>query len=201
MPGVEEGRRAVGGKLARTRDSIIAATMGLALAGQAAPVVRDIADASGVSARTVFQHFTDTEHLYLEVLGRVLLGLVSGIPEPAAGGLLAERIGIVVEHRAARFEQWLAIWPFVDTLQRRSSAALDQVQRLYTVGRVRLAQWLDPELARLPERERDHVLNAAAALLTPEGWIVLRQRLGLTPEEARDVWQAHVTRLVGGRPA
>jgi hypothetical protein len=36
-----------------------------------------------------------------------------------------------------------------------------------------------------PERTR----NAVAMALTPEGWIVLRERLGLTVEQAREEWR------------
>ena len=42
------------------------------MAGEVAPIVRDIAKMAGVSARTVFQHFADTAELYVAVLGRVL---------------------------------------------------------------------------------------------------------------------------------
>ena len=49
-----------GDRVARTREAIVASALALALAGQVAPIVRDIAKMAGVSARTVFQHFADT---------------------------------------------------------------------------------------------------------------------------------------------
>ena len=65
-----------GDRVARTREAIIASALALALAGEVAPIVRDIAKMAGVSARTVFQHFSDTAELYVAVLGRVLAAVV-----------------------------------------------------------------------------------------------------------------------------
>ena len=64
----------------RTREAIVASTLTLAMEGEVAPIVRDIAKLAGVSARTVFQHFADTAELYVAVLGRVLSTLASDPP-------------------------------------------------------------------------------------------------------------------------
>ena len=61
-----------GDRVARTREAIVSSTLTLAMEGEVAPIVRDIAKLAGVSARTVFQHFADTAELYVAVLGRVL---------------------------------------------------------------------------------------------------------------------------------
>src|SRR5712664_3204737 len=73
-----------GDRVARTREAIIASALALALAGEVAPIVRDIAKMAGVSARTVFQHFSDTAELYVAVLTRVLSTLASD-PSANAG--------------------------------------------------------------------------------------------------------------------
>ena len=49
-----------GDRVARTREAIVSSTLTLAMEGEVAPIVRDIAKLAGVSARTVFQHFADT---------------------------------------------------------------------------------------------------------------------------------------------
>ena len=38
---------------------------------------------------------------------------------------------------------------------------------------------------------RERTLNALAMALTPESWIVLRERLGLTVDQARDELALH----------
>ena len=72
-----------GDRVARTREAIVSSALALAMDGEVAPIVRDIAKLAGVSARTVFQHFADTAELYVAVLGRVLTA-VRGEAQPAA---------------------------------------------------------------------------------------------------------------------
>ncbi|HEY2743243.1 MAG TPA: TetR/AcrR family transcriptional regulator, partial [Polyangia bacterium] len=93
QPQVQQAGR--GDRVARTREAIVSSTLTLAMEGEVAPIVRDIAKLAGVSARTVFQHFADTAELYVAVLGRVLTGL-RGEAQPAPGGALDERIMAVI---------------------------------------------------------------------------------------------------------
>jgi hypothetical protein len=81
------------------------------------------------------------------------------------------------------------MWTFVETLQRRSSEAGERVNQLYATNREQLEQSFGEELTALPGDNRERTLNAVAMTLTPEGWIVLRERLGLTVEQARDEWR------------
>jgi AcrR family transcriptional regulator len=181
-----------GDRVARTREAIVASTLTLAMEGEVAPIVRDIAKLAGVSARTVFQHFADTAELYVAVLGRVLTTLAS---DPSATnsangqGALDERISDAIGQRAGRYEKLVPMWTFVETLQRRSSEAGEKVSQLYTANREQLAEAFDAELTTMPGENRERTLNALAMALTPEGWIVLRERLGLTVEQAREEWR------------
>jgi AcrR family transcriptional regulator len=177
-----------GDRVARTREAIVASTLTLAMEGEVAPIVRDIAKLAGVSARTVFQHFADTAELYVAVLGRVLGNLANDPPAGASGnhGALDERITAAVGQRAGRYEKLAPMWTFVETLQRRSSEAGEKVNRLYADNREQLAEAFGTELTAMPGESRERTLNALAMALTPEGWIVLRERLGLTAEQARD---------------
>ena len=106
--------------------------------GEVAPIVRDIAKLAGVSARTVFQHFADTAELYVAVLGRVLAAVVGEAPEPGAAWPLDERIAVIINQCAERYEKLLPMWTFVETLQRRSSEAADMVVQMYTANREQL---------------------------------------------------------------
>ncbi len=160
--------------------------------GEVAPIVRDIAKLAGVSARTVFQHFADTAELYVAVLGRVLSTLASDPPAKNGTGNqgeLDERISAAIGQRAGRYEKLVPMWTFVETLQRRSSEAGERVNQLYATNREQLEQSFGEELTALPGDSRERTLNAVAMTLTPEGWIVLRERLGLTVEQAREEWR------------
>src|SRR5471030_1649026 len=102
-----------GDRVARTREAIVSSTQTLAQDGEVAPIVRDIAKLAGVSARTVFQHFADTAELYVAVLGRVLTTVTGGQPEINRQWPLDQRIGVVVNHRAERYETVRPMWTFI----------------------------------------------------------------------------------------
>jgi AcrR family transcriptional regulator len=184
-----------GDRVARTREAIIASALALALAGEVAPIVRDIAKMAGVSARTVFQHFSDTAELYVAVLSRTLAAVVGEAPAPGSTGPIDERVATIINQCSERCERLLPMWTFVETLQRRSSDAADMVVQMYTANRMQLSHWFDRELTALPPETRERTLNALAMALAPESWVVLRQRLGLTVEQARDELR-FVTRAV-----
>jgi AcrR family transcriptional regulator len=177
-----------GDRVAKTREAIVAATLTLAMAGEVAPIVRDIAQMAGVSARTVFQHFSDTAELYVAVLTRVM-AVMADLPEPMIGWSLERRIDGVSDAMSSRFEQFVPLWPFFQALQQRSTEAAGLFVALYAGSRTQLGQWFASELATLSEQARERTLNAICMSMAPEGWIVLRKRLGLDVEQARDEWR------------
>jgi AcrR family transcriptional regulator len=178
-----------GDRVARTREAIIAATLTLAMEGEVAPIVRDIAQLAGVSARTVFQHFSDTAELYVAVLGRVLIALTADLPEAGLGWPLERRIDVIADVFAMRFEHVLPMWPFLQALQQRSAEAAGLIVGMYGASRTRLGQWFLQELTVLSAAARERTLNALCMSLAPEGWVVLRQRLALGVDDARDEWR------------
>lgn len=178
-----------GDRVARTREAIVASALALAAAGQVAPIVRDIAQMAGVSARTVFQHFADTAELYVAVLGRVLAALVGEAPELVASGPIEERITLLINQCAHRYEQLRPMWTFVETLQSRSSEAAGMISHIYSTNTASLSQAFAGELGALPPESRDRALTALALAIAPESWVVLRQRLGLSVEQAREELQ------------
>src|SRR5204863_9975296 len=96
-----------GGRVARTREAIVASALALALAGEVAPIVRDIAKMAGVSARTVFQHFSDTAELYVAVLSRVLAAVVGEAADHGTAWPIDERIAMIIDQCGDRGEHLL----------------------------------------------------------------------------------------------
>jgi AcrR family transcriptional regulator len=173
-------------RVARTREAIIASALALALAGEVAPIVRDIAKMAGVSARTVFQHFADTAELYVAVLGRILAAVVGEPPDVSAGWPIEDRMALIINQGSERCERLLPMWIFVENLQRRSPEASDLVVSMYSANRMHLSRCFDRELTALPPETRERMLNALALAHAPESWVMLRHRLGLTVEQARE---------------
>jgi AcrR family transcriptional regulator len=174
-----------GDRVARTREAIVGSALALALAGEVAPIVRDIAKMAGVSARTVFQHFADTAELYVAVLTRVMAAALGEVDFNMSWPL-DERIAMIINQCSERGERLLPMWTFVETLQRRSTEASDMIVQMYTANRAQLSSWFEHELAALPADSRERTLNALAMTLAPESWVVLRERLGLSVDQARD---------------
>src|SRR5258707_2960410 len=96
-----------GDRVARTREAIIASALALALAGEVAPIVRDIAKMAGVSARSAFQHLSDTAELYVAVLSRVLAAVVGEAPDHETALAIADRIGMIIDLCSDRCERLL----------------------------------------------------------------------------------------------
>ncbi|HLM15121.1 MAG TPA: TetR/AcrR family transcriptional regulator [Reyranella sp.] len=188
-----------GDRVARTRDAIVGSALALALAGEVAPIVRDIAKMAGVSARTVFQHFADTAELYVAVLGRVLTAALGEV-DFSMTWPFDERIAMIINQSSERSERLLPMWTFIETLQRRSTEASDMIMQMYTANRAQLTQWFEHELAALPADSRERTLNALALALAPESWVVLRERLGLSIEQARDELAFVARSVLSGAP-
>jgi hypothetical protein len=68
---------------------------------------------------------------------------------------------------------------------------------MYKGGREELADSFGPELSALSGEKRETTLNALSLALSPESWIMLRERLGLTVEQARDEWRFVVGSIFG----
>lgn len=175
-----------GNRVARTREAIVGSALALVETGETAPIVRDIARMAGVSARTVFQHFADTAELYVAVLDRVLAAEFGDRSEPGAALSPDGRLLLAVDRAADRHERLLPMWAFVEALQRRSVPAADKIAQVYATNQANLVRWFDRDLASLPAEQRGRVVNALALALSPESWVVLRRRLGLSVERARD---------------
>ncbi|HUW02962.1 MAG TPA: TetR/AcrR family transcriptional regulator [Acidimicrobiales bacterium] len=130
MTDAAEGVR-IDGRIARsqrTRDAIVDACIALVEAGDYRPTAPRIAEAAGVSERSVFQHFDDLESLFTAVAERAV-ERVSMLLVPVDPDLeLNERIGLFVRQRSQLFE---AVWPI-----RRAAAAQEPFAD--TIGR-----WLD----------------------------------------------------------
>jgi len=58
--------------------------------------------------------------------------------------------------------------------------------QMYDANRALLSTWFERELAALPGESRERTLNALSMAMAPESWVVLRLRLGLGVEQARE---------------
>jgi TetR/AcrR family transcriptional regulator of autoinduction and epiphytic fitness len=90
---------------ARTRAAIVDALLALLEQDHGPPTAREVADAAGVSLRSVFQHFPDMESLYGACVERQFVRLAElRVPlDPSASR--ADRVGAFVAQRARIYER------------------------------------------------------------------------------------------------
>jgi AcrR family transcriptional regulator len=174
----------------RTRQAILAAAKELLDRG-VEPSVGEVAQAAGVSRRTVYMHFTGIEQLLadaaLEAAGRELIE-----PELEPDG-----------DAPARLEA------FVRAMQRNSGATeeLGRIIIRHTLDAApgdtsaprrgfRRVEWIERALEQvreeLPPKDFQRLVSALTLLVGWEATIVLRDLRGLTPKQAEDVsaWAA-----------
>ena len=180
----------------RTRAAIVDAHLGLLARGDLKPTGERIADAAGVSLRTLWTSFKDMETLFAAA-GQRLIERQLEVFAPVDPALpLAERVDGFCRQRA-RMLEILAPAARAAVLYEPFSAALRR-NRTIELGRVRdeIAALFSVELTAAGS-DGGQLLNALLATSTFACWSVLRDQLGLGIDAARAVMARTVEALLG----
>jgi AcrR family transcriptional regulator len=167
-------------RAARSRRSIVRALFELVGEGTLQPTAQQVADRAGVTIRTVFRHFRDTEALFAEMGARLQaeVGPILAGDGPTAG--LEARARALVQRRVALFER-MAPYKRAANLQRpRSRFLRERHAELVRDLRADLIRRL-PELAGAP----DDLVEALDLVTSFEAWDRLRVEQRLGRERAR----------------
>lgn len=179
----------------RSRDAIVRALFELIGEGEAQPTAQQVAERAAVGLRSVFRHFADMDTLYAEVDQRVQDEARALVREPPHEGSVAERVLVLVAHRAAFYE---AVAPYKragDLGRRRSPFLQRRHARMVRELRERRVSAL-PELARAPES----VAEALDLVLSFEAWDRLRTDQKLSRERAKAALETAALALVASLP-
>ena len=188
-----DGRAA---RAARTRRAIVDASLGLVEEGDLRPTAPRIAERAGVSVRSVFQHFDDLPALHTAVVERVVERLASLVVPIDPTQPLDDRIVTFARHRGALLE---AVTPFRRAANVHGPFApeIQEAQRLATdYLREEVARAFQPELARVPARDRQEVLDGLATALSWSAWDALRTDADCTVAHASAVVTRMATALL-----
>jgi AcrR family transcriptional regulator len=171
----------------RSRRAIVQALLELVGEGTLEPTAQAVADRAGVTIRTVFRHFNDTEGLFAEMGARMDRELRPLLEQDAPREGLEERVRALVQSRVALFERIAPYKRSANQQRRRSPLLRARHAALVRDLRADLLRRF-PELERAPEALVE-ALDLAASF---EAWDRLRseQRLG------RERAQAALERLV-----
>jgi TetR/AcrR family transcriptional regulator, regulator of autoinduction and epiphytic fitness len=166
----------------RTREAIVDATISLLELGDLRPTAPRVADAAGVSVRSIFQHFDDLETLHAAVAERLVerVSLLLVPIDPASP--LEERLERFVYQRALLLEAVTPIRRAADVHGPFSSEITARLRDGQAFLRDEVERTFAPELDRVGD-QRDEVLDALDGALTWRTWEGLRA--GLERDQAR----------------
>ncbi len=166
-----DGRNARG---LRTRREIIAALLDLVQEGDISPTMQDIADRAGVSVRSIYQHFTDTEGLYREVGEELITSTRERAVQVDPSAPLAARIEDFASGRCQNLESLTNIARAAGLVEHNSPALQKIRATMNGLARDRLAESFAPELAGLTKQATNVVLDTLDVWCSVGAWDHLR---------------------------
>ena len=159
--GAEESDEIDGRKLRaeRGRSAVLGAALDLVNAGNPAPTIAEIAEASGVSERTIFRYFPDREALFSSLVFEVVPLIAEYLSFERPSGPLADRVEKIETQRCGFVRVAGPFARSVETLSPHSPVAAMMLQLRRTRLRDQAVVWLGPELSA-DDSERIAVLDA-----------------------------------------
>ncbi len=178
----------------RSREQIVEALFALIRAGDMAPRATRVAQAAGVSLRTVFRHFDDMESLYRVMAERMEAEILPLVAAPFEAPDWRGRLLELVSRRARTYERLLPLRVAASVRRFRSAFLMDDYRRFVELERKSLRVMLPEAIAT------DRMLFPALEMVTGfQAWRRLRQDQGLSAARAEAVLRATVARLIDDR--
>ena len=149
--------------------------------------------------RSIFERFADLRALSLATADHAI---VVGQTESEARDVDGDRPTRIKSHvktRALACEKWLPLWRALLETQDQLAELKTRVMLVRQANLERLKLMYGPELAILPDAERQQLLFALGALTSFESWDQLRHSYGLTMEKAQEVWRVAIDRMLPTR--
>lgn len=187
-----DGRRA---RAARTREAIVVSALALIDAGELRPTAATIAARAGLSVRSVFQHFTDLEDLFVAVADRHVDRIASLYTGAVYEGDLASRIDAFVDHRARLYEAIAPIRRAAILQEPFSPVIASRLELARTLHRLDLERAFGDELRGTASGD-DSLREALSAVTGFVVWDEMRRRSALDVPAACAAMRRAVTGLL-----
>jgi TetR/AcrR family transcriptional regulator of autoinduction and epiphytic fitness len=192
-----DGRTARG---ERTRAAIVDAHIGLLTDGVLQPTGEQITTRAGVSARSLWVHFTDLEALFTATAAETLARQEARFVPIDAGLPLPGRVAGFCRQRAQVLER-LAPMARASVLREPFSPALRDYHRRHLVlVRAEVEVLFAAELADRTPDDQTRLVDAVVVSSTWGAWSTLRDRLGLDVDGATAVMESTLAALVRASP-
>lgn len=180
----------------RNRERVVDALLDAIEAGEASPTIRELAERSGVSERSVFRYFGDMEELLSEASDRAMRRYERHASIPDIGqGTRDHRITVLIE---SRIRLWVKAGPVAAAARRRSlrSPALqvgfDLARRW---SRDQLREHFAPELGDVSESDAELVLSLLEVTTSFESFR-LHVEEGIDSDDLRRRWRFAIGALL-----
>ncbi|RJF86866.1 TetR/AcrR family transcriptional regulator [Oleomonas cavernae] len=170
----------------RTRAAVLDALIALLEEGHFKPPAKVIAERSGVSTRSIFQHFPDLETLFSAAVQREVNRFAPLVQPIRPDATLAVRQNALIKQRFDLFERAGNIWR-AGLLEEPISTTLQTTYRhLEHIFRVQIEVTFKAELASLRPPRRKIVIRQIAAVTGFHAWYALRRAedLEVSPAQA-----------------
>lgn len=177
-----DGRRARG---ERNKSAVVAALLGLYESGEIHPSAAKVAEAAGVSERSVFRYFDDMDDLAaaaIELQMQRVRPLYDGL---SIEGSFERRLESMLDHRLRLFDAVQAIARATTVLAHRVDLVASTLEQRRSYLRAQAIDQFQPELGALADRAAAaHAIDAALSFETLEYW---RSSAGLSDTQIRTV--------------
>ncbi len=186
-PAQRSGGRVDGRNMRRDRnkDAVIDAYLDLITEGAARPSVAEVADRSGVSHRSVFRYFSDTDELARASIERQVERIAHLLDSSVDLTMpLAERIEVVLQRRLTLFETITPIGRLVRLLAREQGVMRQELSNNRLLLREQLRRMFDPELSAMPADQAANTLAVVDVLCSFDANELFRDDQGLSHDEA-----------------
>jgi len=188
-----DGRHA---RAERTRDAIVDALLDLLKEGDLKPSADRVAERAGVSRRVIFHHFKDLEDLLSRASAYWLAHIQSLLPKGSPIGSFADRSRMFVTGVGYFYEHVSHVRRAALLVEHESQIVAKHMEFAQQVHRDMVRGAFAEEIAAAPEHLRNRLTAGLAGATSFSIWNELRQRQGLSTEEAIEVLLAYIEGLV-----
>lgn len=188
-----DGRRA---RSERSQAALIDALLELLRQGGEVPSSRQIAEAAGVTQRTLFNHFEHLGQLFAAAQEDQIRRVMDALPAVGPEGPLADRLDRYVAGMSTVLEENA---PIYWTAYTRASDVPDVAEMIRVgreLGRAMVEGAFSPELDGLAPDERGTMLDALELSLAAVTWHLRRDLQQLSPSQASAAMRLECTRLL-----
>ncbi|PWR23963.1 hypothetical protein DKG75_05290 [Zavarzinia compransoris] len=193
VPGKVDGRLA---RSRRTRAAVLDALIALLEEGEFKPPAKVIAERSGVSTRSVFQHFPDLETLFTAAVAHGVERYSPLVQPIGPDQPLKARVGALVRQRFALFEKAGNVYWAGQIAAPLSDTLCQTFARVEYALRIQIEVTFQPELSGLRKPQREARVARLAAFTGFHAWYALRRVEGVGESAAKAAMAETFTALL-----